>query len=55
MAVASGLLNPLGARLMLVVSGGGGIAAGAVGWAALRHGGKDHGDLLRMYPGDNIG
>jgi MFS family permease len=32
MAAASGLLAPLGARMLLVVAGCGGIAAGAVGW-----------------------
>jgi hypothetical protein len=35
MAVASGLLSPLGARWVLVVSGAGGIGAGIVGWAML--------------------
>jgi MFS family permease len=35
MAVASGLLGPLGARWLLVLAGAGGIAAGAVGWVLL--------------------
>ncbi len=35
MAVASGLLGPLGARWVLVVSGAGGIGAGAAGWITL--------------------
>jgi MFS family permease len=32
MAAASALLAPLGARMMLVVAGSGGVAAGAAGW-----------------------
>jgi hypothetical protein len=35
MGVASGLLSPLGARLVLVVSGSGGIGAGVAGWLTL--------------------
>jgi MFS family permease len=35
MATASGLLTPLGARWVLVVSGAGGIGAGTAGWAML--------------------
>jgi hypothetical protein len=39
MAVAGGLLGPLGPRMVLFLAGGGGLAAGAVGWLmyARRH------------------
>ena len=33
MAVAGGLLAPLNPRVVLVIAGGGGIVAGALGWA----------------------
>lgn len=55
MAAASGLLAPLGARLLLVIAGCGGIVAGMAGWVSYarraRYGGRCARVTVRGRPG----